>query len=181
MSTWIAFLRGIGGGIRPMLMKDLQAALEDLGLSDVQTYIQSGNVVFRRGRTTAAKLQEQIARRIEERFGFESTVMVLSAAELTRAAAGNPFAQADDEPRSVHLFFLAQRPSQPDLTAMKRLETASEAFVLADRVLYLHTPDGFGDSKLAARIEKLLGVPATARNWRTVTKMLELAGEPRPA
>jgi uncharacterized protein (DUF1697 family) len=177
MSTWIAFLRGIGGGIRPMVMKDLQAALENLGLSDVRTYIQSGNVVFRRAGTTAAKLEAQIGRRIAERFGFESRVFVLSAAQLARAAAANPFGQADDEPTSVHLFFLSQRPRQPDLGAMKRLKTPSEAFVLAGRVLYVHTPDGFGVSKLAARIEKLLGVPATARNWRTVTKMLALSTE----
>jgi uncharacterized protein (DUF1697 family) len=177
MSTWVAFLRGIGGGIRPMLMKDLQAAVAGLGLSDVRTYIQSGNVVFRRSRATAAKLEAQIARAIEDKFGFESKVMVLSARDLARAAADNPFAQAGDEPKSVHLFFLAQRPRQPDLAAMKRLKTASETFVLTGRVLYLHTPDGFGESRLAARIEKLLGVPATARNWRTVTKMLELAAE----
>jgi uncharacterized protein (DUF1697 family) len=124
VSTWIAFLRGIGGGIRPMVMKDLQAALED---------------------------------------------------QLARAAAANPFGQADDEPTSVHVFFLSQRPRQPDLAAMQRLKTRSEAFVPAGRVLYLHTPDGFGVSKLAARIEKLLGVAATARNWRTVNKMLALA------
>lgn len=179
MSTWVAFLRGIGGGIRPMVMKDLQAALEDLGLSDVRTYIQSGNVVFRRAGATAAKLEAQIGRRIEERFGFESRVFVLSVAQLTRAAAANPFGQADDEPTSVHLFFLSQRPRTPDLAAMNRLKTASEAFVLSGRVLYVHTPDGFGVSKLAARIEKLLGVPATARNWRTVNKMLALAASGR--
>jgi uncharacterized protein (DUF1697 family) len=175
MSTWVAFLRGIGGGIRPMLMKDLQAALQGLGLTDVRTYIQSGNVVFRRSRATAAKLEAQIAQAIVDEFGFESKVIVLSARELAQAAAGNPFAQADARPAAVHLFFLARRAPNPDVATMTRLKTASETFVLAGRVLYLHTPDGFGTSKLAARIEKLLGVPATARNWRTVTKMLALA------
>ena len=177
MSTWIAFIRGVGGGIRPLPMKDLQRALEETGLSDVRTYIQSGNVVFRRPRSSAAKLERLISGCIADRFGFEPKVMVLATADLAAAASGNPFPKAEAEPRSLHLFFLAEAPPAPDIAAMNRLKAASEAFVLEDRVFYLHTPKGFGVSRLAERVEKLLGVAATARNWRTVTTMLALAQE----
>jgi uncharacterized protein (DUF1697 family) len=177
MSSWIAFIRGVGGGIRPLPMKDLQRALEDAGLSDVRTYIQSGNVVFRRPRSSRVKLEQLISRCIADRFGFQPTVMVLAARDLAAAASGNPFPEGAAEPRSLHLFFLGEAPPAPDIAALNRLKAASEAFVLRDRVFYLHTPKGFGVSRLAVRVEKLLGVAATARNWRTVTAMLALAQE----
>jgi len=107
--------------------------------------------------------------------GFAPRLLVLSRTELERAAAGNPFPEADDHPQSVHLFFLAEPATAADLNAMNALKAASERFVLKGRVLYLHTPDGFGSSKLAARAERLLGVDATARNWRTVTTLVEMA------
>jgi uncharacterized protein (DUF1697 family) len=75
----------------------------------------------------------------------------------------------------VHLFFLAKSPKKPDTRGLDALRTATERFELKDRVFYLHTPDGFGKSKLAARAERLLGVDATARNWRTVTALIEMA------
>ena len=93
-----------------------------------------------------------------------------------RAAAANPFAtSAGANPKSVHLFFLAERPRAPDLESLERHKTGSESYVLKGKVLYLSTPDGFGTSKLAGRVERALGVPATARNWRTVTTLLELS------
>jgi uncharacterized protein (DUF1697 family) len=175
MSTWIALVRGIGGGIRSVPMKRLREILEELGLADVRTYLATGNVVFERPRATAAKLSAAIAERVSREFDFDAKVLVLSAAELEAAADANPFREAEREPRSLHLFFLAAKPRSPDLAAMKKLQAASERFALRDRVLYFHTPDGFGKSKLATRVERLLGVDATARNWRTVCKVRELA------
>lgn len=180
MATWIAFLRGINvGGSHELPMKQLAALLGEEGLSDVATYIQSGNVVFRcAGRTdgtTAAALEKRIGAAISRQHGFEPRVLVLGAAELSRAAAANPFPRADDDPTMLHLFFLAQKPSAPALDALHALRTGHEAFELIDKVFYLYTPDGFGRSKLAERAEKHLGVAATARNWRTVGKMLDMA------
>jgi uncharacterized protein (DUF1697 family) len=105
-------------------------------------------------------------------------VLVLTLAELERAAAANPFPEGADDPRRLHLFFLAERPARPDLKSLEAARAASERFALEGRVFYLHTPDGFGTSKLAARVERLLGVEATARNWRTVTAILEMAMAP---
>jgi uncharacterized protein (DUF1697 family) len=173
MSTWVALLRGVGGGIRTLPMKPLKAKLDALGLAQVRTYIQTGNVVFQ-DRRGAAALGKLIGQCIAEHFGFELAVMVVSARELEQALANNPFPQAQREPKSLHLFFLARAASAPDLEAMKKLKAPTEDFVLKNKILYLYTPKGFGVSKLAARVERLLGVDATARNLRTATKLLEM-------
>lgn len=176
MSTWIALLRGVGGDIRPLSMRELVAALEGIGLKDVRTYIQSGNVVFSSAKG-ATRLAGEIERCIEKKFGFHSKTFVLSVSELQRAAKGNPFPKADAEPATLHLFFLAQPAKAAQLDAMNELKAKSEQFVLTSKVFYFYTPQGFGISKLAAKAERLLGVDATARNWRTVGKLLELAKE----
>jgi uncharacterized protein (DUF1697 family) len=176
MATWIALLRGVGGGIRPLPMRDLTAALAGIGLKDVRTYIQSGNVVFSSAKS-ATRLAGEIERCIQQKFGFHSRTFVLSVGELRRAAAGNPFPQADQAPQTLHLFFLAKPAKAAQLDAMNEIKTKSEQFVLTNKVFYFYAPDGFGISKLAAKAERLLGVDTTARNWRTVGKLLELAKE----
>jgi uncharacterized protein (DUF1697 family) len=176
MATWIALLRGVGGGIRPLSMRELTAALEGIGLKDVRTYIQSGNVIFSSPKA-APRLAGEIERCIEKKFGFHSNTFVLSVDELRRAAANNPFPQADAEPKTLHLFFLAQPPKAPQLDAMNELKAKSEQFALTSKVFYFYAPQGFGISKLAAKAGRLLGVDTTARNWRTVGKLLELAKE----
>ena len=95
--------------------------------------------------------------------------------DVQRAAKGNPFPQADEKPQALHLFFLAKPANAAQLDAMNELKTKTEQFVLKDRIFYFYTPDGFGISKLAAKAGRLLGVDTTARNWRTVGKLLELA------
>lgn len=173
---WIALLRGVGGGIRPLPMRDLVAALERIGLQDVRTYIQSGNVIFSSAKA-ASRLAGEIERCIEKNFGFHSKTFVLSVPELQRAAAGNPFPQADDKPQALHLFFLDKPAKAAQLDAMNELKAKSEQFVLTGKVFYFYAPQGFGISKLGAKAGRLLGVDTTARNWRTVGKLLELAKE----
>lgn len=107
--------------------------------------------------------------------GFRPRVLVLSAFDLRSAMEANPFPETGSEPKSVHLYFLAARPSNPDLEALANLQSATERLELVDRVLYLHTPDGYGTSRLASSIERHLGVEVTARNWRTVLKLREMA------
>lgn len=177
MNTWVALLRGINvGGHHKLPMKELVAELTDPGLSDVETYIQSGNVVFCSRETDASSLSERIGSTIRSSHGFEPKVMVLSREELRAAAEANPFPQADAEPTTVHLFFLAEPAAEPDLELADAVKAPSEELVLTEKVLYLHTPDGLGRSKLGAKVEKVLGgVQTTARNWRTVRKVLEMA------
>jgi uncharacterized protein (DUF1697 family) len=176
MKTYIALFRGINvGGSHLLPMKELKAVLEKNGCCDVQTYIQSGNVIFRSATPDAAQLAERLTAAVSRSHGFEPRVLVLTRAAIESAAAANPFPEAVRNPKSVHLFFLAETPAKPDLKGFEAVKAKSERFELKGRVLYLYTPDGFGTSKLAARAEKLLGVDATARNWRTVTTLLEMA------
>jgi uncharacterized protein (DUF1697 family) len=164
-------------GKRKVPMKDLVAALQNAGCRSVRTYLQSGNIVFQSGKGTARSLGSQIAKIILDRFGFEPSVMVLNQEELTDAVRNNPFPQANEDPKSLHLCFLAGAPANPDLEALTRLKAGKEAFALKGKVFYLHTPDGYGNSKLAARVEHCLGVDATCRNWRTANQLLEMASE----
>jgi uncharacterized protein (DUF1697 family) len=176
MNTCIALLRGINlAGKNKLPMKDLKALLEKNGCDDVQTYIQSGNAVFRSAHTDVAVLCRRITAAVSKSHGFEPWVLVLTRAELERAAAANPFPQANESPQSLHLFFLSETPKKPDVTSIELLKAPTEDFSLKGKVFYLYTPAGFGTSKLAGRAERLLGVDATARNWRTVTTLLEMA------
>jgi uncharacterized protein (DUF1697 family) len=176
LSEWILLLRGINvGGKNPLPMKELVEVLESLGLQHVRTYIQSGNAAFRAPGEVSATAGEEIGAAIEERRGFRPCVMLLSAERLERAIAANPYREeAEAEPKSVHLFFLATAPEAPDLGAMREIRAPGERCELAGDVFYLHAPAGVGRSKLAARAERLLGVDATARNWRTVLKLQEM-------
>ncbi len=173
MNTYIALFRGINVGGNNMLpMKELKVLVEKNGCQDVRTYIQSGNVILNSSISDPAKLAKRLSAAVSKSHGFEPRVVVLSRAELERAASGNPFAGSVENPASLHLFFLDAAPKTPDLKALEAVKTKTEAFALKGAVFYLHTPDGIGGSKLATRIERSLGVQGTARNWRTVTTLL---------
>jgi len=180
MNRWIGLLRGINvGGANRLPMADLRDELERLGLASVRTYIQSGNVVFDSPHhDTAEALAGRIETAIEARHGFRPRVLVLSATRFRGAMEANPFPEGEPEPKTLHLFFLAGTPDEVDLPAFQAVVSPTERFHLGDGVFYLHAPDGIGRSKLATRTEALLGVPATARNWRTVTKVWEMVEEP---
>ncbi len=177
MTTLIALLRGINiGGNNPLPMKELSALLTGMGLRDVQTYIQSGNVVFRCDVKNRAALATKISAAIEAQHGFAPHVLLLDAAELRKAMAGNPYPEAEADPKSLSLLFLDEAPPHPDLKSLEAIRADSERFKLAGKVFYLHAPEGFGRSRLAARAEKLLGVAASGRNWNTVCKLAQMAG-----
>jgi uncharacterized protein (DUF1697 family) len=178
LKTWIALLRGINVlGTHTVPMKDLVTTLTRAGLLSVRTYIQSGNVVFQTTEGTPRTLGVRIAQLMEKKFGFRPAVIVLSDLELSDAIRGNPFPKAIAEPKSLHLCFLSEAPSNPDLEALTKLKAGKEAFALKGRVFYLHTPDGYGNSKLAAKVERALGVATTCRNWRTANQLLEMSDE----
>lgn len=176
-ATWLALLRGINVvGKNKVPMKALASALETAGFHSVRTYIQSGNVVFSSSRSDPGALARQIERLVERNFACAPMVLVISKAELAAAIRGNPFPGADRDHKSLHLYFLASRPQSPDIEALARLDAGREAFELKGRVFYFWAPEGFADSVLRSRIERCLGVAATARNWRTVNELLKLLG-----
>jgi uncharacterized protein (DUF1697 family) len=178
MNIYIAFFRGINvGGNNSLPMKELVALLGDIGAKQVRTYIQSGNAVFHGNETDPSRLARQLSAEIKKRRGFEPHILVLDLAAMDMAIAENPFPEAEADPSSLHLGFLASTPNKPDLEKLNRIRKESERFHLGDKVFYLHAPEGVGRSRLAANAEKLLGVPMTDRNWRTVCKVRELAGQ----
>ena len=175
MKTWIALIKGVNvGGRNKLPMKALAAELEAIGLSDVRTYIQSGNVVFRSSGTRATILATEIGATIKTRFGFEPQVIVVSDKDLAAAATDNPFPELTPEAngKALHFFFLAEAPRNIDQERLAAVLRQSERWQVEGAILYLHTPEGFGNSKAAAQVERILGVPATARNWSTVCALL---------
>lgn len=178
MKTYVALLRGINvGGRNSLPMKELTEMLVCLDCQNISTYIQSGNVVFRSGKT-ALSLAKGVAAEVARRKGFEPHIFVLDRSQFLEAIENNPFSAYEGDPKSVHFGFLDTEPMSPDLGAIETLKAPTEQFSLVGRVFYLLAPDGVGRSKLAARAEKLIGRPMTDRNWNTVTKLKAMLDTP---
>jgi len=178
MKICIALLRGINvGGHHALPMKELVAMLEELGARQIKTYIQSGNAVFVWNGKDISRLAHNLRAEIKRRRGFDAHVLLLEHADLARVIQQNPFPEAGDDSAALHAGFLAAVPENPDLRALESLKSDSERFQLVHKVFYLYAPEGVGRSKLAARAERLLGVPMTDRNWRTVCTLWKMAQE----
>lgn len=176
MPSWIALFRGINvGGNNLLPMQTLVSDLETLKCKNIRTYIQSGNVVFESTVKNQRTLATKIADRIEEQHGFRPHVLLLSPKELQAAVEANPFPKAVSEPASLHFFFLDALAAKANTRALDQSKAATESYVLKGKLFFLHAPDGIGRSKLAATAERHLGVAATARNYRTVAKIVEIA------
>ena len=174
MKTWIALFRGINvGGNNILPTAALKRDLEALNFANVRTYIQSGNVVFESSAGNPRSLAEKITARIGEQHGFHPHVLVLQPEDLLASIAANPFPAAVSA--TLHFFFLAGTPSDPDTAALEGAKSSTERYKLTDTVFYLHAPDGIARSKLAANAEKHLGVVVTARNFRSVEKIASMA------
>ncbi|MBK9317357.1 MAG: DUF1697 domain-containing protein [Acidobacteria bacterium] len=175
MNTYIALFRGINvGGKHSLPMKELVVLLENIGVQKVRTYIQSGNAVFQTIEKDPSQVAKRISAEIKKRYSFEPHVLLLELEAIDEAIANNPFPEAESDPGSLHLYFLVSTPGTPELDKLNELKKESERFYLRDKVFYLHAPEGVGRSRLAASAEKVIGVPMTARNWRTVCKIREL-------
>jgi len=173
MQQYLALFRAINvGGRNKLPMSELKSILEDLDLKDIQTYIQSGNVIFKCSMKNKEKIKKEISSSIEKTMGFNPPIHLLEKRELGKAMDNNPFPEAEGFPKALHLGFLSEEPENPDLVKMDHLKKESEKFKIIDRVFYLYAPEGIGRSKLAASSERLLGVHSkTDRNWRTVEKL----------
>jgi uncharacterized protein (DUF1697 family) len=151
-------------------MAELREILESLGCVDVRTYIQSGNVVFESGGVET----DAVTRAVEARRGFSLVLILVEREAFERAAAANPYPRADEEPKTVHLYFFADRPTADAVANLEELRQGEEEFSLGEGVLYLRAPNGIARSKIAAKIDRALGVPATGRNWRTIRKLQDM-------
>jgi len=170
MTVFVAFLRAVNvGGTGMLPMKGLAALCTDLGLQDVRTYIQSGNVVFA-SRLSERKVQAQLEKKLADRMGKKVGVMVRTAAELRSILAANPFPHG--KPAQIGVLFLADRAPK-DL--MDRLTISGpEEVKPAGREIYVHYPLGMGRSKLKFPAT----VISTTRNLNTVAKLVAMASTP---
>jgi uncharacterized protein (DUF1697 family) len=176
MKTYIALFRGINvGGSNILPMNELVTVLEKIGARNVKTYIQSGNAIFQGEEPNASLLSNKISAAVKKSHGFEPQVLLLELEQMEKAVESNPFPEAESEPKALHLYFLAAVPENPDFDTLESIKSNRERFALKDGVFYLHAPEGIGRSKLAAKTERLLGVSATARNWRTICKIMAMA------
>ena len=176
MSKRILLLRGINiGSNRRVAMPKLRETLTAAGMKDVQTYVQSGNVVVS-SRKSPDKLARETERAIADEFGFDVDVVVRTRDELAAVVKRNPLGDVVDDPKRYQVSFLAQEPDQQVVHELAELAHGSERLVADGRELYGWHPEGVARSKLwAALAGKKLGVTATARNWTTVTTLLEMA------
>ena len=177
MARLIALLRAVNVGGRKLPMAELRALCAELGWEDVQTYIQSGNVVF-----TAPGKREEIEGRLEAaikaRFGMDVPAMVRTASQWSGYVAANPFPKvAEDSPNRLQLLVSKAPPRKDAAEKLMDRAQAGEKVESAGGALWFHYPEGVGTSKLTpAIIDKAAGSPSTSRNWRTVLKLHEMAG-----
>jgi len=184
MPRYLALLRGINvGGRNKVAMADLREIAASLGHTGVATYIQSGNLVFTSQEAGTDALADALQQEIASRLAVKPAVVVLSAAELGQAIAANPFPD-EPNPKMVHAVFRRGDYTAGDLAAIESAKQRAgdklgrDEAVVAGRTLYLHTPDGFGRSELAAQLSRPIGqVSGTARNWATVTKLMGMLAE----
>ena len=148
-----------------------------LKLRDAQTYVQSGNVIFRCDERDTSKLAKRIEDAIEKKFGFRCDVICRTTAEMKRVLAKNPFAKRRDiHPGKLLVTFLSDDPDKDSLPTIRAIQLDPEELFIDGREVYVYFPNGAGRSKFSwPSIGKLLKVSGTARNWNSVTKMLEMA------
>ena len=175
MKTYIALLRGINvGGKAKLKMADLKLMMQELGFDDVVTYIQSGNVVF--SSKNGNDLAEKIFKGIKAKFGYVVPVLVKTAAEIEKILKDCPFEKVKRE--SSYFVLLEKPPKKEFVAATEQLKYPDEKFVVTDACVYFYCATGYGKAKLNNNLfEKKLKVAATTRNYRTLTKLVELAGE----
>jgi uncharacterized protein (DUF1697 family) len=174
MTVYIVLFRGVGGATQ-LPTKPLREALTAAGFKDVATYINSGNAVLS-SRKSAASVTADVAKIAKKEFGFDKAIHTVTREEWAELIAKNPFPEAVEVPKFLHAALLADKPEKGKLEALRAFARDGERIEVVGKVAYLHTPDGFGTSKLAEKFDKGIGVPNTARNWNTVVALSKMAG-----
>jgi uncharacterized protein (DUF1697 family) len=172
--VYVALLRGINvGGKTRVDMAALREICAAVGCEDVVTYIQSGNVVLK-SKLSADELRTALEAAISEEFGFGPAVMIRTAKEMAAVIDRNPYPDADG--KSIHVGFLHAPPDGATKKCLAAIDCGPEEVTVVGRDLYLHLPNGMGRAALPVQMERCLRpVPVTVRNWRTVTKVVELS------
>jgi uncharacterized protein (DUF1697 family) len=175
-ATYVALLRGVNvGGKNKLPMKDLADMFVTAGCRDVRTFIQSGNVLFTADTASASRLADLVTVQIAERFGYRTPVILRTTEQMREVLASNPFLAQGASEDWLHVMFLADRPSQARVEALDPNRSPTGTFIVRGQDVYLQLPRGVAEAKLTnAYFDSKLATVSTIRNWRTVTKLLEL-------
>jgi uncharacterized protein (DUF1697 family) len=179
MKTYIAMLRGINvSGRKSIRMADLKSHLEALGWEDVRTYVQSGNLIFKTTETDPGHLATLIQQKLQVEYGFEVPTMVIEPGDLRQIINKNPFPRDPATVRDrLYVTFLFDTPREELISMITKPAQIDEHFILGGNIIYLYYPGGYGRARMDNNaFEKALQVKATTRNWKTVNKLLEMAG-----
>lgn len=175
MGKFVAILRGINvGGRRKLPMKELKQLFQDLGYSEVKTYIQSGNVIFN-AETAEEEISKAVENAIFEQFGYEVPVICRSAEDFEKSIDENPFFEDTvGEIERLHLTFLKELPGKKQLEKLKEYDFSPDEFLVKDKNVYIYCSGRYSDSILSNNFfESKLQVTATTRNWKTVLNLAE--------
>ena len=179
MNTYIALLRGINvSGHNMVKMELLRNFLKELDFENITTYINSGNILFQTKQTDTLKLEQLIHDKIEEKFGFDIPVVIVTLENLRTVAANNPFSEAEiPDATQPFVAFLSGNPSRENVGVFNAIDFGKDKFHISDKAIYLIYTDGAGSkTKLTnVAIESKLKIRATSRNWKTVHQLILLA------
>jgi uncharacterized protein (DUF1697 family) len=180
MPVYVALLRGINlGGHKKIKMDELRAALAAMGFDDVKTYIQSGNVVFKAAKISDKALSKKIEATILSKFGHSVSVIIRTAEEIEQLIANNPFLkQPDIDQTKLHVMFLREPPAQSALQQLETLVLKPDQFRFLGKELYFYLPNGVAESVVMKKpIDRVLAIPTTMRNWRTVNTIQQMCAD----
>lgn len=183
MPAYIAMLRGINvSGHKTIKMENLRALCSGLGFHNVETYVQSGNIVFQTPLENPAVVSKRIAEKILQSFGFDVQVIVRTSKEMRDVIANNPFLKEKNiDSSKLHITFLSETSQKDSLKKLETFSTSPDRFYPASQEIYLYCPVGYGRNKLSnVAIEKALSVRATTRNWKTINTLSEMVAKLRP-
>jgi uncharacterized protein (DUF1697 family) len=178
MTTYVAILRGINvGGKRMIKMDALKQLFASMGFSNIETYIQSGNVFFQCKKTSEEKLAAAIAKEIENAFAFDVPTIVKNIEALKQIITNNPFAKDKKKlAEHLHVTFLADTPIKENIDGITKINFGDDTFAVIDKAVYLYCPNSYSSSKLTnGFFENKLKVIATTRNWKTCNELVNIA------
>jgi uncharacterized protein (DUF1697 family) len=178
-NVYVALMRGINvGGKNSVPMKELVAIFEKAKCKNVETYIQSGNVVFEADDKVALTIAKTVAAGVEKRLGVKSPVVMRTASEIAAVFRGNPFLKRDAATslEALYVMFLEDTPHKKAIASLDPNRSPPDQHVVRGREVFLHLPNGGARSKLTnAYFDSRLDTVSTARNWRTVQRLAELS------
>jgi uncharacterized protein (DUF1697 family) len=178
MPVYIALLQGINIGAKKRIKMDaLRTLLTELGGGDVRTYVNSGNAVFQHDAKDAAALERQIETALRECIGMDVPTILRTASELEKLVSANPFPEAVEEPKTLHVLFLRAKPEVEDVNIVEEMETGADRIAIHGREVYAFLPNfTTGATVDLMAVAKALRQDGTSRNWNTVARLAEMAG-----